>query len=123
MTKYTLNHTNSMVYSFASHQSVGHNTEILIVACFTLIEFHSGFQDDENHDPQWSYEQLVDAKLEIGGHVIGPDVIAIMEKTTLCVFEILEHAWASMNCSLIDMKVEFGIDKETGELGLGACCY
>lgn len=77
------------------------------------------FKDDENHDPQWSYEQLIDAKLEIGGRVIGPDDVAIMEKTTLCVFEILEHAWASLNCSLIDMKVEFGIDVETGEIILG----
>ena len=32
-----------------------------------------------------------------------------MKKTTVAAFEILERAWAAMNCSLIDIKVEFGI--------------
>lgn len=32
-----------------------------------------------------------------------------MRRTTLLVFEILERAWQTKNCALIDMKVEFGI--------------
>lgn len=73
------------------------------------------FQDDANHDPQWSYEQCVEARLEAGGRLIGPDELDIMCKTTVTVFEILEKAWASLDCSLIDMKIEFGVNPKTGE--------
>lgn len=33
-----------------------------------------------------------------------------MRKTSVLIFEILERAWATRNCALIDMKIEFGID-------------
>ncbi|XP_064482199.1 multifunctional protein ADE2-like isoform X2 [Ornithodoros turicata] len=74
------------------------------------------YKDDANHDPQWSYEQLVEAKLKCGSVVIGQEEVEIMYRTTRTVFEVLERAWASLNCSLIDMKVEYGVDMETGEL-------
>ncbi|XP_052795411.1 multifunctional protein ADE2-like [Mya arenaria] len=74
------------------------------------------FKDDANHDPQWSYEQCVEAKLEFGGRLIGRDEIDIMCKSTVTVFEVLEKAWASLDCSLIDMKIEFGVNPKTGEI-------
>ena len=40
-----------------------------------------------------------------------------MGRMTVVVFEILEKAWASLDCSLIDMKIEYGITG-SGELVL-----
>ncbi|KAH8293333.1 hypothetical protein KR018_005465, partial [Drosophila ironensis] len=70
------------------------------------------FKDDANHDPQWSEEQIVSAKFELNGLLIGQDEVDIMRRTTLLVFEILERAWQTKNCALIDMKVEFGVDAD-----------
>lgn len=38
-----------------------------------------------------------------------------MRQTTILVFEILERAWMTRDCALIDMKIEFGVD-EKGEI-------
>ena len=54
------------------------------------------------------------AKLQAGGKVIGPDEYQILAQTTVAIFEILEKAWASLDCSLIDMKIEFGVRPDTG---------
>ncbi|XP_066998660.1 bifunctional phosphoribosylaminoimidazole carboxylase/phosphoribosylaminoimidazole succinocarboxamide synthetase isoform X2 [Anabrus simplex] len=73
------------------------------------------FKDDENHDPQWSEEQIVSAKFKLNGVTIGQDEVDIMRKTTVLVFEVLERAWATRDCALIDMKIEFGVDNK-GEI-------
>ncbi|XP_015108658.1 multifunctional protein ADE2 [Diachasma alloeum] len=73
------------------------------------------FKDDANHDPQWSAQQIVSANFKLNGVTIGQDEYDIMNRTTLAVFEVLERAWATRDCALIDMKIEFGIDA-TGEI-------
>lgn len=83
---------------------------------FTPPKMETFFKDDANHDPQWSEEQVIDAKLDIGGVVIGRHEYDIMARTTVTVFEVLERAWAALDCALIDMKIEFGIDAETKEI-------
>lgn len=74
------------------------------------------YKDDANHDPQWSYEQVVCAAMKCGGRVIGGAEIDAIVRTAACVFEVLEHLWNKQECSLIDMKIEFGIDCQTQEL-------
>ncbi|XP_071035548.1 bifunctional phosphoribosylaminoimidazole carboxylase/phosphoribosylaminoimidazole succinocarboxamide synthetase isoform X2 [Parasteatoda tepidariorum] len=85
---------------------------------FCPLKLETFYKDDANHDPQWSDEQLICAELVVGGLKIGKYEVKIMHKTTACIFEVLEKAWASLGCSLIDMKVEYGVTTN-GELVLG----
>lgn len=85
---------------------------------FAPLKLETFYKDDANHDPQWSREQLISAKLKCGDVVIGVDEVDIIEKMTLLIFEILEKAWAGANWALIDMKIEFGITAESGEIVL-----
>ncbi|XP_012288269.1 multifunctional protein ADE2 [Orussus abietinus] len=68
------------------------------------------FKDDANHDPQWSEEQIISASFKLNGVLIDKDKYDIMNRTTLVVFEVLEKAWSTRDCALIDMKIEFGVD-------------
>ncbi|XP_016958634.1 bifunctional phosphoribosylaminoimidazole carboxylase/phosphoribosylaminoimidazole succinocarboxamide synthetase [Drosophila biarmipes] len=70
------------------------------------------FKDDASHDPLWCDEQIISSKFQCNGLLIGFDEIQIMRRTSLVVFEILERAWKTKNCVLVDMKVEFGVDEE-----------
>lgn len=83
---------------------------------FTPPKMETFYKDDANHDPQWSEEQVLEAHLNVGGVVIGRHEYDIMARTTVTVFEVLERAWAALDCALIDMKIEFGIDSETNEI-------
>ncbi|KAK1119403.1 hypothetical protein K0M31_013233 [Melipona bicolor] len=69
------------------------------------------FKDDANHDPQWSEEQVISIGFKLNGLTIGKDEFDIMQRTSLVVFEVLEKAWATRNCALIDMKIEFGVNQ------------
>lgn len=68
------------------------------------------YKDDANHDPQWSEEQIISAGFNLNKLAIGKDEFDIMQHTTVTIFEILERAWATRDCALIDMKIEFGVD-------------
>ena len=54
--------------------------------------------------------------MTVGGRLIGKDEVEIMGMMTVTIFEILERAWAVLNCSLIDMKIEFGVIPSSGEM-------
>ncbi|XP_038055767.1 multifunctional protein ADE2-like [Patiria miniata] len=83
---------------------------------FAPVKLEFFYKDDAAGDPQWSREQIIEAKMNCGGVVIGPHEVDIMSKMTVVIFEVLERAWSSMDCSLIDMKIEFGISAENGEI-------
>lgn len=76
------------------------------------------FKDDANNDPQWSEEQLIAANFCFAGLVIGQTEVDIMSHATQAIFEILEKSWLPQNCTLVDMKIEFGVDVITREIVL-----
>uniref|UniRef100_F7DKD6 Bifunctional phosphoribosylaminoimidazole carboxylase/phosphoribosylaminoimidazole succinocarboxamide synthetase n=1 Tax=Monodelphis domestica TaxID=13616 RepID=F7DKD6_MONDO len=76
------------------------------------------FKDDANNDPQWSEEQLIAAKWCFAGLSIGQTEVDIMSHSTQAIFEILEKSWLPQNCTLVDMKIEFGVDVTTKEIVL-----
>ncbi|NP_001378941.1 bifunctional phosphoribosylaminoimidazole carboxylase/phosphoribosylaminoimidazole succinocarboxamide synthetase isoform 5 [Homo sapiens] len=76
------------------------------------------FKDDANNDPQWSEEQLIAAKFCFAGLLIGQTEVDIMSHATQAIFEILEKSWLPQNCTLVDMKIEFGVDVTTKEIVL-----
>ncbi|XP_060103348.1 bifunctional phosphoribosylaminoimidazole carboxylase/phosphoribosylaminoimidazole succinocarboxamide synthetase [Heteronotia binoei] len=76
------------------------------------------YKDDAANDPQWSEEQLIEAKFRFAGLAIGQTEVDIMAHSTQAIFEILEKAWQPLNCTLVDLKVEFGVDVTTKEIVL-----
>ncbi|RWS24334.1 multifunctional protein ADE2-like protein [Leptotrombidium deliense] len=76
---------------------------------FAPPKLETFFKDDENHDPFWSLETLIEAKLNCGGLVITETHVQEMLKITQLVFEVLERVWQTLNHALIDMKIEFGV--------------
>lgn len=93
---------------------------------FAPLKLETFFKDDANHDPYWSEETLIGAQLNIGNLLITPEHVKEMFAVTNLVFEVLERgefgfelgkildlpflvAWQTVNHSLIDMKIEFGV--------------
>lgn len=83
---------------------------------FTPVKLETFFKDDENHDPQWSDEQIISAGFKFAGVEIDSGKVQQMKLMTVAVFEVLEKAWSSLHCSLVDMKIEFGVDVTSGSL-------
>ena len=83
---------------------------------FAPVKLEMFFKDDAQHDPFWTYEECVEAELTAGGRKIGKHELNVMGVTAVTVFEIIERAWATVDVALVDMKIEFGIDRKTGDL-------
>ena len=60
---------------------------------------------------------MINAGFKFNGLTIGKDEYDIMLRTARVVFEVLERAWATRDCALVDMKIEFGVDTD-GEIVL-----
>ncbi len=80
-------------------------------------------QDDANNDPQWSEEQLLAAGFELAGLTIGRCEVDIMSKSTVAIFEVLEKAWATQDCTLVDMKVRHHSVVSVSVTGGSDICY
>merc|ERR1712235_233398 len=82
---------------------------------FSPLKMEMFFKDDANNDPQWSEEQLLESQLTAAGLTIGRCEVDIMNRSTVAIFEILEKAWATQNCTLVDMKIEASWRQEPAE--------
>uniref|UniRef100_A0A8C6J7D5 Uncharacterized protein n=2 Tax=Melopsittacus undulatus TaxID=13146 RepID=A0A8C6J7D5_MELUD len=76
------------------------------------------YKDDAANDPQWSEEQIIEAKFCFAGLTIGQTEVDIMARSTQAIFEILEKSWQPQNCTLVDLKIEFGVNVLTKEIVL-----
>ncbi|XP_059923039.1 multifunctional protein ADE2 isoform X1 [Gadus macrocephalus] len=85
---------------------------------FSPLKLEMFFKDDADNDPQWSEEQLLVANFSLAGLAISQCEVDIMNRSTVAIFEILERAWATQNCTLVDMKIEFGVNVTTKEVVL-----
>ena len=76
---------------------------------FEPVLVETFLKDDARHDPQIWEEDIV----QMG--VATPWEIDWMAEQGRRVFDVLERAWASVNVTLVDLKIEFGRDAN-GEL-------
>ncbi len=70
----------------------------------TLVE--TFFKDDANHDPQIWEKDIISMGLA------SATEIEWMATQGRRVFEVLERAWASVDVTLVDLKIEFGRDHQ-----------
>ena len=69
---------------------------------FDPVLVETFYKDDANHDPQVNDEQIQEMGLATA------DEIEYLRETGRKVFEILEEAWAGLDVTLVDCKIEFG---------------
>lgn len=76
-----------------------------------LAEFF--LKDDARHDPLVGKEDILyKEKLKAAGRRITSSDLDFIENTARDIFEILERAWAVLGVTLVDLKVEFGINSK-----------
>jgi phosphoribosylaminoimidazole-succinocarboxamide synthase len=74
----------------------------------TVVEFF--YKDDAAHDPLVTDEQIQEMGLATAAE------IDTMRDAGRQVFEILERAWAKLDVTLVDLKIEFGRAADDGRL-------
>lgn len=84
---------------------------------FAEPKIETFFKDDEKDDPEYSDEQIECAGFELGGRKIGKPEIRFMKRLTSLIFKVLERCWCMHQCTLVDLKVEYGVTTE-GEIVL-----
>ncbi|KRX26089.1 Multifunctional protein ADE2 [Trichinella nelsoni] len=73
------------------------------------------YKDDAAGDHLWSRETLIESGLTVSGITIEQAEVNLMTCVCSTVFEVLERAWLTFGCTLVDLKVEFGVDPLTGK--------
>ncbi|WP_052891277.1 phosphoribosylaminoimidazolesuccinocarboxamide synthase [Thermogemmatispora carboxidivorans] len=73
---------------------------------FDPLVIETFLKDDARHDPQIWDEDIIKMGLA------SAEEIAWMAEQGRRVFETLERAWASVDVTLVDLKIEFGRDSE-----------
>lgn len=81
---------------------------------FAPIKLETFYKDDANHDPIWSLESIKEASFP--NITLNESDVERMCMLTRLVFQLLERAWQTLDHSLVDMKIEFGVDSNTGEI-------
>lgn len=76
---------------------------------FAPVKLETFFKDDANHDPFWSLESVRESNFP--NIPLSDSDVERMCSLTRLVFQLLERAWQTLDHSLVDMKVEFGVDK------------
>ncbi|HET8842550.1 MAG TPA: phosphoribosylaminoimidazolesuccinocarboxamide synthase [Ktedonobacteraceae bacterium] len=69
---------------------------------FEPVLVETFLKDDANHDPQIWENDIIEREL-----ASKPEIDAMAEEGRR-VFEVLERAWASVDVTLVDLKIEFG---------------
>jgi phosphoribosylaminoimidazole-succinocarboxamide synthase len=73
---------------------------------FEPVLVETFLKDDANHDPQIWEKDIIERGLA------NADEIANMAEQGRRVFETLERAWAGVDVTLVDLKIEFGRDTQ-----------
>jgi phosphoribosylaminoimidazole-succinocarboxamide synthase len=85
---------------------------------FDPILIETFLKDDVRHDPQIWPADIIRLGLTMpkggisNGHETAEQEIVWMEHEGRRVFEMLERAWARLDVTLVDLKIEFGRDSE-----------
>jgi phosphoribosylaminoimidazole-succinocarboxamide synthase len=82
------------------------NPEVSEGTRFEPVLVETFLKDDANHDPQIWEKDIIERGLA------NAEEIAYMAEQGRRVFETLERAWAGVDVTLVDLKIEFGRDPE-----------
>ena len=127
----------SVVRRIATGSYLKRNPETVEGEIFPELVLELFWKDDAGHDPMMVWNEAerfyhlhsaskpvaddtaVGAIGEIrckGGMFADRETVCEMQRLTREVFLVLEEAWKKQDVALVDLKIEFGFDVETGQL-------